>query len=311
MTPERWLRLEVDLSGLSMSPEQQYALTECLIAAGSSGTQEVPGGCVTYFQPPSDIIEFKATVESNLSRAVGADPTCTWGWQAHEEWADLWRQGFQAHEFGSRLRVSPPWIEAGPADTREVVVIDPGLAFGTAEHGSTRSCLTLIERHLRGGESVLDVGAGSGVLAIAALKLGAVSAMCVEVDEMACHAMGENAERNGVDAQLQTLAAPFEATVAPGHYDLVVCNMVRSRLLPFLEVLADRVDSRGSLLLGGIQSDEREQILRDLGVIGSQGSVSEASGTQGDAPNDNTTLWSPPEFVEDEGWLALRTTRLT
>lgn len=311
MTPERWLRLEVDLTGLSASPEQRYALTECLVKAGSSGTQEVPDGCVTYFQPPPNVTEFKARVESSMASVVGDAMTSTWGWQEHEEWADLWRQGFEAHDFGSRLRVAPPWIEAAPADAREVVVIDPGLAFGTAEHGSTRSCLTLVERHVGGGESVLDVGAGSGVLAIAALKLGALSATCVEMDEMACAAMVENAERNDVEGQLQALAVSFGPTVAPGHYDLVLCNMVRSRLLPLLEALADQVDSRGSLLLGGIQSDEREQILRDIRVIGSQASPSEASGSGANEPADAAKSWSAPEFVEDEGWLALRMTRLT
>ncbi len=283
MTPKQWLRLEVGLHGAEWSPETVYALTERLVELGSHGVQEAGDRCFTYFATPQDPPQFRARVERVIAQSI-ARPTFHWSVQPHEEWAELWRQGFEAHAIGDRLSVAPPWIAEETQSSRVLVIIDPGVAFGTAEHGSTRSCLTLLERHARDGDTILDVGAGSGVLAIAALKLGAATAVCVEVDAMACEALRENAERNQVLDQIQVICAPFGSSTVPGSFDTVVCNMVRGRLLPLLPQLVRQVAPGGRLLLGGLQDSERDAMLEELNSLG---------------PG-----WGATEVCADDGWVA-------
>ncbi len=291
MSPERWLRLEVDLGSATDREDRLYALSVCLVKAGSTGIADEGRHCVAYFGEPVDVPAFKALTQRRIAAQVSSGLTLRWSWQRHEEWAELWRQGFRSHTIGTRLRVTPPWVEPPVDDGRANVVIDPGVAFGTAEHGSTRSCLLQLERRVQGGETVLDVGAGSGVLAIAALKLGAASATCVEIDEMACQALWENAARNNVADRIQVRHAPFDTTVSVDPHDVVVCNMVRARLVPLLSQLGQMVASGGSIILGGVQSTERAEMTTDLELLG--------------------LGWGPPDVVDDEGWLAMHIKRGT
>lgn len=284
MSPARWLRLEVRFGSVSADPGAAYALTEALVGLGAAGVQEKGESFITYFDEPSNPGAYRSRVEDELARAIDHPLTYSWSWQAHEEWADLWRQGFVAHDIGQRLRVRPPWI-APEESNRFEIEIDPGVAFGTAEHGSTRSCLTLVDRCVRGAEVVLDVGAGSGVLSIAALVLGAAHATCVEIDAMACDALLENAERNGVLDRIRVLCEAFTGATRTPPADLVVSNMVSSRLLPILPVLAERTSPGGLVILGGLQPDEVDVVSTRLTrFLGSE---------------------SQPVRVDDEGWAAL------
>ena len=113
------------------------------------------------------------------------------------DWSTRWRDGLGPRRFG-RLTVVPSWIERRPRPHRSAVVLDPENAFGSGEHGSTRAALTLLERHVRPGDRVLDLGSGSGILAIAAVKLGAARAVGMEKDPEANPVAWRNAERNGV-----------------------------------------------------------------------------------------------------------------
>ncbi len=150
------------------------------------------------------------------------------------DWSTRWRDGLAAHSFG-RLTVTPSWI--APADSGgATVVLDPETAFGSGEHGSTRAALTLLERHLRPGDRVTDLGSGSGILAIAALKLGAARAAGVEIDEESNVVASRNAERNGVAGSVAFLDGDA-AELAPllGPADLLLSNILRTvntRLLP-------------------------------------------------------------------------------
>lgn len=288
MSPARWLRLDVRFAGTPAGPSAAYGLTVALIGLGAASVQEEDGSFTTYFDEPADPSAYRAEVERTLGESVDAPLAFSWSWQAHEEWADLWRQGFSAHDIGARLRVRPPWISGEPSERSEIE-IDPGVAFGTAEHGSTRSCLTLIDSLVVGGESVLDVGAGTGVLSIAALVLGATDATCVEIDAMACEALRENAARNGVEDRIGVVCEAFTESTSPHLADLVVCNMVSSRVLPILHVLAARTAPGGHLIVGGIQPEEVDDVARR---------VADAVGSD-----------PQPLRVEDEGWYALAVKR--
>ena len=150
------------------------------------------------------------------------------------DWSTRWRDGLGAHRFG-RLTVTPSWIEP-LANDRLTVVLDPEMAFGSGEHGSTRAALTLLERHLRPGDRVTDLGSGSGILAIAAVKLGASHAIGVELDAESNVVATRNAELNGVEPAVAFLDGDA-AELAPllGPADLLLSNILRTvnvRLLP-------------------------------------------------------------------------------
>lgn len=151
------------------------------------------------------------------------------------DWTMRWRDGLGPRRFG-RLTVAPSWIELPTGADGPTVVLDPESAFGSGEHGSTRAALTLLERHLRLGDRVLDLGSGSGILAIAAAKLGAASTVGIENDAEAIPVAWRNAERNGVVDTVDFLDGDA-GDLAPllGPADLLLSNILRSvntRLLP-------------------------------------------------------------------------------
>lgn len=166
------------------------------------------------------------------------------------DWENNWKQYYKPMEIGRRLLVIPQWEEADPGD-RAPLYLDPGLTFGTGAHATTRLCLTALEDLIHGGERVLDLGCGSGILSVAALRLGAASALAVDIDDKCRTAARENAGLNGIGPdRLEVLVGNIltDETVAArigGGYDLVLANIVADVII----ALAPRV--RGLLREGG------------------------------------------------------------
>lgn len=199
---------------------------------------------------------------------------------------DAWRAHARPVVVGERLVVRPPWTERpiGAEDGRLDVVIDPGRAFGHGAHPSTRMVLAALDELVRGGERVLDVGCGSGVLAIAALALGAARAVGVDIDPAAVAATRANAERNGVADRL-TVAGGAIAAVdavdaaagvqASGAFDLVVANMLAHELVAAAPTVGRAARPGGRVVLSGLLVDQGDAVLaayaphglgRDAGV---------------------------------------------
>jgi ribosomal protein L11 methyltransferase len=153
------------------------------------------------------------------------------------DWSTRWRDGLGPRSFG-RLTVTPSWSPP-PAATGPVVILDPETAFGSGEHGSTRVALALLERLLRPGARVLDLGSGSGILAIAAVKLGAARAIGIETDPEANVVAVRNADRNGVREQVEFLdgdAGDLAPLLAPA--DLILSNILRSTNIQLMPAIA-------------------------------------------------------------------------
>ena len=150
-----------------------------------------------------------------------------------EDWANVWKQFYKPLRIGRRLVVTPPWekVTAGRDDV--VVVMDPGMAFGTGTHETTRLCLELIEKHLKKGDRMLDVGTGSGILSIAGAKLGASLVRAYDIDPVAVRVARENVAANGVDGAVvcgqSDLLRGVDRAAAP--YDLVSANIVADILI--------------------------------------------------------------------------------
>jgi ribosomal protein L11 methyltransferase len=172
------------------------------------------------------------------------------------DWSTRWREGLGPRRFG-RLTVVPSWVE--PPDTQgdPVVVLDPESAFGSGEHGSTRAALTLLERYVRPAHRVLDLGSGSGILAIAAVKLGAASAVGIESDPEANPIAWRNAERNSAVGAVQFVEGDA-GDLAPllGPADIVVSNILRTVNTALLPAIMSAVRPEGLALFSGMEASE-------------------------------------------------------
>lgn len=185
-----------------------------------------------------------------------------------ENWADNWKAHFPPLTIGDRLWVHPPWISEIPPG-RVGVVIDPGMAFGTGHHASTRGCLTFLEQNIRPSAAprVLDIGTGSGVLAIAAAKLGAREAWGVDIDADACAIANLNAATNSVGAYVHICADP---ALVPGAFDVVVANLFADQLVDMARMIRDRVVAGGLVIGAGILTVEAarvEHAWKALGIM--------------------------------------------
>lgn len=170
-----------------------------------------------------------------------------------EDWANAWKSHFTVHRIGRKTTVRAPWHDAPPPAGEVTVVLDPGMAFGTGLHPTTRLAMQLCEDELRPGMEVIDVGTGSGVLAIAAALHGAAHVDAVDIEPVAVRATRENAERNGVSDRIRAA----EGSVGPGApfagtYDLVLANIIARVLIELADGLVAAVRPGGTLVLSGV-----------------------------------------------------------
>ncbi len=171
-----------------------------------------------------------------------------------EDWVRRSQAQFAPIAIGERLWVGPSWCEP-PTSSRAVVRLDPGLAFGTGSHPSTKLVLGFLEKTIRGGERLLDYGCGSGILAIAAAKLGASHVDAVDIDLDAVHATAANAAANGVPVHT---VVPED--LAPAEYDLVVSNILAQPLILLAPLLAQRARRGGRIALSGILATQADEV---------------------------------------------------
>ncbi|HET6579188.1 MAG TPA: 50S ribosomal protein L11 methyltransferase [Gemmatimonadales bacterium] len=213
-------------------PTRRERVGAWLVARTGQAVEERPDGTlVTFAEDERAAEQLVAALAAAGERAVETsrrplEPV---------DWSTRWRAGLGARRIG-RLTVVPSWIELPGAPDGPTVVLDPESAFGSGEHGSTRAALTLLERHLSPGDHVLDLGSGSGILAIAAAKLGAGRAVGIENDAEAIPVARRNADRNGV-ARVVEFIEGDAGDLGPllGPADLLLSNILRSvntRLLP-------------------------------------------------------------------------------
>jgi len=176
-----------------------------------------------------------------------------------DAWRDAYKAYFKVTRLGERLVIRPSWEPFTPGASDVVVTVDPGRAFGTGTHESTRLVMKELDQRVKGGEIVLDVGCGTGILAICALKLGAKSALCVDVDPDAVAVTNENAELNGVRERVEASTTAIEDVA--GVYPLVLANIQATVLIPLAEPLAARVQPGGLLVLSGILIGQEADVL--------------------------------------------------
>jgi ribosomal protein L11 methyltransferase len=186
---------------------------------------------------------------------------------AEMDWAEAWKVHYHVLHIGRRLVVKPSWLEYNRWAQDVVIELDPGLAFGSGLHATTRLCLEMLEDTMQPGCSVLDVGTGSGILAIAAGKLGAARVMALDVDPVAVKVARENIWRNGLDAVIDVRFG----TLAPSHqenWDIVLANILAETIVDMASVLADSLAPGGTLVVGGIVGERAEAVTSQLRACG-------------------------------------------
>ena len=183
---------------------------------------------------------------------------------AEEDWASSWKEHFKPLPVGERLLILPSWETPAVGETRQVITLDPGMAFGTGGHETTRLCLESLEQIMASASDaeapVLDLGTGSGILAIAAAKLGARRIEAVDIDPQAVLVAQENCRLNRVANAVSCSATPLEQL--PGGYRLILANILAEELVRMAPELTKRLLPDGWLVLSGILA-EREQFVID------------------------------------------------
>ena len=174
---------------------------------------------------------------------------------AEQNWVQLTQSQFDPIRVSERLWIVPSWHES-PDPAAINLILDPGMAFGTGSHPTTRLCLEWLERNVSASASLLDYGCGSGILAIAAARLGAGRVAGVDIDPQAVESARANAERNGVTALFADSARPVA-----GEYDLVVANILSNPLRVLAPAICAHVRSGGRLALSGILREQAEEII--------------------------------------------------
>jgi ribosomal protein L11 methyltransferase len=252
------------------------AVLAALFEVGSQGVHEDGDALVTHFPPGTDVEVLRAAV---LAADATADVVI--GPAEQVDWTEGWKALITAHELGG-LVVSPPWLAEG-RDPARTIVIEPGMAFGTGDHATTRGVVRLMQGVVRAGDTVADLGAGSAVLAIAAAKLGATRVVAIEMDPEAISNAEENVERNGVGDEVSVLCGDAHVLlplVAPVR--VVLANIISSVLVGLLPTIEHALSADGVAILSGILVEERAHMLATL----------EATGWRVEAEDAEDVWWS-------------------
>ena len=255
MMPDRWLAVVVT----APDPRANALMAAELVRRGARAVvEQAAGTLVTHFPPPSDVSAWLASLRGDLRAATGLSVDLRWHWQPHEEWAENWKRGLEPTRVSRRITVAPTWDVPPGLEGGVLIVLDPGIAFGTARHASTRCALRLLDTTVRPGDSIADVGTGSGILAIAAARLGAARVVAADNDPFACAAALDNLGLNKVDEVVGVEEREVSSEWLEERHPLdgVVANIESGVLTSLLPGFAAALAPGGWLMVSGLLAEE-------------------------------------------------------
>ncbi len=253
-----------DLARAEVACRQLGAIALLLADAGDEPLLEPAPGETPLWQAVRlralfDLAANPALIAATLEAVLGLAPNRVAAEHVEDRvWEREWLKDFRPMRFGRRLWVCPAGQRPGQPDA-VVLDLDPGLAFGTGTHATTALCLEWLDGAIRGGERVLDYGCGSGILALAALRLGAGRATAFDIDLQALLATSENAARNGLADRIEV---PVRASDIVGNFDIVLANILSGPLVALAPGLASRAGRGGALVLAGLLSRQTGEVAR-------------------------------------------------
>lgn len=185
-----------------------------------------------------------------------------------EDWENNWKKYFKPTEIGNKILIMPEWYDDEIKTDRTIFTVNPGMTFGSGTHHSTKLCIEHLENHISGGEKVLDIGCGSGILSIISLLLGADSALALDVDENCIHTAYENLEMNGIARDRYTVLAgnilsddSLKEKIAEEKYDVVLANIVADVIIALSEFAHIFLKENGVFIVSGIIEERKNDVL--------------------------------------------------
>jgi ribosomal protein L11 methyltransferase len=176
-----------------------------------------------------------------------------------EEWKDTWKQYFKPFKFTDKIVIKPSWESYTPAPEDIVIELDPGMAFGTGTHETTRMCALLGEKHIKPGDEVLDLGCGTAILALSAVKLGAASALAVDIDDAAVKAARQNVENNGETQRIEVRQGELHH-ISPKAFDVIFINIIADIILALCPEVKSYTKPGTKILLSGIIKERKDEV---------------------------------------------------
>ena len=255
----RWAEIEVAATGDEAQEKVGAMLTE---TAGCQGYSTSPVSVTGYLPVDERLENTLLTLRSALGDAFPPPtPEITIRFVAEEDWADAWKQYFKPQRIGDRFVVKPTWEPFTPAAQDLVIEIDPGMAFGTGLHATTRLCLRALEKRVEPDMTVADVGTGSGILAVGAALLGATYVEATDIDPLAVRIARENVAVNHLEDRISVDVASAPLT---GPFQLIVANILADVILAMTADLYDALMPEGLLVASGIIESRAEDVRRGL-----------------------------------------------
>jgi len=263
--PARWLELSVEAA-----PDAEEAVADVLrryvyggvTIEGAAASVVIKG----YLPADGDLARRRRALRRKLAALPLASAVRS-RWLNEEDWAHAWKEFFPVLRVSSRLVVCPTWRSYRPRHGEAVIRLDPGMAFGTGQHPTTLMCLRALEELLRPGMDVLDLGTGSGILALAAARLGATSVLALDIDPQAAAVARENVRLNGLEAVVQVAEGGLDEALRAA-FDLAMANISASVIVEMASALAAVLRPGGLLIVAGFSVESADRVSSGLARTG-------------------------------------------
>ena len=256
--PQSWLQLSIRAAKRDLEILSNY-----MIEQGSPGIVLKNGGVDAFFLSSRRDAALKSQVKRFVSACTGK-ARLEWNIVQPEDWEHSWKRFIKPARIGRNFWVTPPWLKQPKFRRRRIITIEPGMAFGTGTHATTRSCIELLEivaaKNTGNKWSVLDVGTGSGILAIAARILGATKIWAIDNDPVAVKVARDNLRFNGMGSAI-TLSGEKLGSIRR-RFTVVIANLTAETIIELAETLQARVAGHGYLILSGILHSKSQNVLR-------------------------------------------------
>ena len=247
-------------------PEGRWDIIDEAIAERIGDDVKVTG----YFEVDDRLSDRVAFVEAELRRLQGMDLGMDLGKLetlrrdvAEQDWTESWKAAFKPFRLGAHMVVRPSWETAALRPGDREIEIDPGMAFGTGSHETTGMCVELVERYVKPGDRVIDIGTGTGILAIAAAHMGANSVLATDLDAVAVRVAAENARINGFGDVIETRCGDLLEAVKETA-DVVIANIISDVSIMLAKPVRQRIVDGGLFICSGISAERREDVLKAL-----------------------------------------------